>query len=196
MKKQTLFAVIFVIISFLLVTWLPCQADDMYGCAKKKNGQLRIVSDPSKCLKSEYPITLYGTAPQNPIPNFQGELCWSIHITEDENGPLDATSLMRVGVTYMGGAYYSLQGFITVPNNNPQIYNGTAVIVGNEVFANLIFSWDDSLDLNRENSIAQIRLAISTLNGTLWSIADQFHTVTREFDHYYNAGTVTLTTCP
>lgn len=58
MVKQTL--LIITIIGLLFITWLPCQAEDnvLYGCYKKNNGQLRIVSNPSECLKSEYLVTL------------------------------------------------------------------------------------------------------------------------------------------
>ncbi len=198
MRKQAFTIVI--ILGLLFLTWLPSQAlnNVIHACAKKKTGQVRVVSDPSQCKKAEYPISWgEGTVPQNPVPNFQGEQCWSIHITEDANPPADGgTALMRVGVTYMGDAYYSLQGFVTIPNSNPVIVDGSAVIVGNEVFVHVNMSVDNSLELNRDGIIGQMRLDISTLNGTIWSIADQFDTVTREFVHYYNAGTVTLTTCP
>jgi hypothetical protein len=62
----------------LFITWLPCHADDdvIYGCYKKKNGQLRIVSDISKCRKSEKPVTWYGTkeyVPSETCPNLLGD---------------------------------------------------------------------------------------------------------------------------
>jgi len=60
MKKQNL---VLVIITFFLVTWLPCQADDiLYVCAQKNKGSLRLVDDYNQCLKSEYPVTLNGFA--------------------------------------------------------------------------------------------------------------------------------------
>ena len=34
------------------------EAEEILGCYKKNNGQLRIVSDHSECLKSENPIVL------------------------------------------------------------------------------------------------------------------------------------------
>lgn len=200
MKKQTIIIVMLTILSFLLVTWIPCQADDVLcGCAKIKKGTLRIIDCSSQCLKSEYPVTLNGTSPQNqnPVPSFSGELCWSILVTEDAHPPADGgTFLTRVRVTYMGGADYLIQGVVTISNNNPVILDGTGVIVGNEIFITLNTTRDDSSGLKREGALLQMRLDISTLSGTFWNISDEFNTVTREFDHSYSAGTVTLTTCP
>jgi len=178
------------------------QTNAMYGCAKSNKGALRLVIDPRECLKSEYSVTLYRTSsqqPQNPLPSFQGELCWSMHITEDTHPPaVDVTGLMRVGVTYMESANYSLQGVVTVtaPDGNLLILDGSAVIVGNDVFMNLNFSSNYSSEPDQDVGTLQIRLDKSTLSGTVWSSVRQFDTVTREFEHYYNAGTATLTTCP
>jgi hypothetical protein len=116
MKMRKKAFVIVTIFGLLLITWLPCQADDIYGCAKKKNGQLRIVSDHSKCLKSEYPITLYGTALKNPLSNFAGELCWLLNKTEDEHGPkVERPFLMKLWVTYRGDTYFTIQGIVEAP---------------------------------------------------------------------------------
>lgn len=70
MKKEPIIIAMVTIISFLLFAILPCQADDnvLYGCAQKKKGNLRLVSDPSKCNKSEYSVTLSEGNQQNQNP--------------------------------------------------------------------------------------------------------------------------------
>ncbi len=75
MKTRTIIAIIMTL-SFLLIAWLPCQADDVLcGCAKIKKGTLRLIDCNSQCLKSEYPVTLSGTSSQNPepCPNILGD---------------------------------------------------------------------------------------------------------------------------
>lgn len=63
MKTKKSIMAILIICSFLLITWLPCQADDVLcGCAKNENGQLRIIDCSSKCLESEHAVTLSGGA--------------------------------------------------------------------------------------------------------------------------------------
>jgi len=53
MKAITLtVAVLFVV----LVASTPCLAEEMYGC-ERKNGKLRIVTDPSECKKNEVSLT-------------------------------------------------------------------------------------------------------------------------------------------
>jgi hypothetical protein len=66
MKRQTVTIALLVIFNIIMATWLPCQAGDnaIYGCANKKNGQLRLSINPIKCSKSEYPVTL-GTVTQS-----------------------------------------------------------------------------------------------------------------------------------
>jgi parallel beta-helix repeat protein len=47
-----------VVLAILVVTNIPCSAQDLiYGCYKKNNGQLRIVNDLGECNKSELPIS-------------------------------------------------------------------------------------------------------------------------------------------
>jgi hypothetical protein len=60
MKTDIIITAMLTILCFLLVTIVPCQADNnvFYGCAQKKKGNLRLVSDPSECKKSEYSVTL------------------------------------------------------------------------------------------------------------------------------------------
>lgn len=72
MRKQTILISILTIFCFLIVAGLPCQADDnvLYGCAQKKKGNLRLVTDPSKCNKSEYPVTLSGVNPYDELLAF------------------------------------------------------------------------------------------------------------------------------
>lgn len=56
MKK--LFITIGVSFVFIVATSVQSSAENLiYGCYKKQNGQLRIVSDPSECKPSEVPIS-------------------------------------------------------------------------------------------------------------------------------------------
>ncbi len=62
---RNLFYVVIILFAVVLFTVpaVQCEADDvMYGCAKIKSGKLRLVSDPSQCKKSEYPVTLNATS--------------------------------------------------------------------------------------------------------------------------------------
>jgi hypothetical protein len=65
MKTKKSIMAILIICSFLFITWLPCQADDVLcGCAKIKKGTLRVIDCNSQCLKSEYAVTLSGSSQQ------------------------------------------------------------------------------------------------------------------------------------
>jgi hypothetical protein len=200
MKKETTMIAILAILSFLLVTILPCQADDIYGCYPKKGGTLRIVSNLSKCkIKSEYPVTLSGTSQQNqnPIPNFEGELCWSFQVTENEEGPIaGGTYLLKSKINCMGGPYYTIQGYVAFTNEKPHLVGGYAVFLENEIIMTLTGSKDHTPDSYRDNDVFQISMNTS-LNGTWWGLTKSFNTATRQFGSgIYAAGILTITTCP
>ncbi|MDQ7787156.1 MAG: hypothetical protein RDU01_06070 [Thermodesulfovibrionales bacterium] len=199
MKTKKSIMAILIICSFLLITWLPCQAEDVLcGCAKTKKGTLRLIDCSSQCLKSEYPVTFSGISQQNqnPIPYFEGTLCWAAHITEDENGLTDGNFLFKMDVTYLNGDYYIVQGVVDVPSDYPNVFNGGALVKDNNIIFNLVGS-QEHVSPYRDSGISQARLDKTTLNGTFWSNYMSFNTSTREAeDTNYSAGTLTLTTCP
>jgi hypothetical protein len=125
--------------------------------------------------------------------DYLGEFCWSFLKTENENGPkVEGPVLMRAGVTYVGGAYYTLQGISGI--SDPVIFGGTATIVGNKVYMTL--NETQGTSQWRDSGIIQVQLDISTLNGNLWDNYVSFKTNTHEFGAGYAAGTMTFTACP
>lgn len=194
MKKQTVIIAILMILSFLLITWLPCHADDIYGCAKKNKGTFRIVSDHSQCKKSEYPVTLYGTAPLNPLPNFQGELCWSI---KDE--------IAKLRVLHIGGGHYIVSGKTTVNGTLHNIIHGNAVLEGSNIYMTLVKSEKDSEGEGMDTGIMYGAVDSATLNGTSEGIrhirnySDQPFVsgdISIDSDTQYSTSPITLIPCP
>jgi hypothetical protein len=140
-------------------------------------------------------MILFSNVPKAIAGDYLGEVCWSMHKTEDEHGPTDeGPFLMKVGVTYVGGTYYSLQGTIDV-SPNPLFFNGSAVITGNDVLVTLNSSHDGSPEQWHCGGTFQIRLNIASLNGTWWVVGLCYESVDT-FDQDYAAGNATLTTCP
>ena len=129
---------------------------------------------------------------------YLGEFCLSFLATEDENGPVTRPpGLLRAGVTSMGNNYYVFQGSGTGSGQAPTVFNGAAVVLGNEVWVTANNSGDTTaVNQRRHVEISQVRLNSATLSGTFWSIGQDFVTSTRTFVFYYFAGTATLTTCP
>jgi len=128
--------------------------------------------------------------------DYMGEFCWSIHITERENGPADDTYLTRYEATYMGGSHYMLSGIVEVPGDNPHVSQGTAKVIGNEIYITTNGAQNHSANPWRDTGTGQMRLNLSTLNGTFWGNILSFNTSTREFYPGYAAGEATLITCP
>ncbi len=137
MNRRPLAAAIVALL--FLVAWSllpasPSGAEVLYGCARKTNGQVRIVSEPGKCFKSEYAVTLYGTADTNPLPRFEGELCWIIG---------SEPAIMRLEVTHVRNGHYALSGRISYDGAFYSAVHGTAVLDGNNLYVTLIDSGKD-----------------------------------------------------
>jgi hypothetical protein len=197
MKTKKNIMALLIVCSFLLLSWLPCQAEK--ACYQIHHGQLRLLLPPYTACKSfEKLINLQGITDPNPLPNFEGDLCWSILETEDQEGPTSdpVPYISKLTIEYSGQKYYLVQGIVEIADDNPVILNGIAVLSGDKLYISLSETQDNILDQKRFAGNYQIQLDQSTLNGSLWGIRTRFKPLTREFDPRYDAGTVTLITCP
>lgn len=134
MKK--LFLIGALVIAMLTVAGLQGRAqadaiDGCYGCYKKKNGQLRLVSSLSKCLKSEKPINLcqtYNSTFSN--GNFIGT--WKGSITFSSIGEniicSDSTVVLALNGTQLDGTLTGANcvgGNMGINNISGTVSNGT-----------------------------------------------------------------------
>jgi hypothetical protein len=174
------------ILSLLLVTVLPCQADDIIcGCAKTNKGTFRIIDCSSKCLKSEYPVTFSGTVQQNqnPIPNFDGELCWQV-----DNG-----AVIKFRISYIGNNQYLLNGQFYVSEEGIDIAQGSAEMIGSNVYMTVTHSGKNDEAMWR--GITHIILDITTLNGTYGAINNDFNYSNQSLNTEYEGGSVSYVRC-
>ena len=136
--------------------------------------------------------TIFSYMPKALTADYLGELCLSLH----SEGSTNEARLMRFGMTHMGDSGFTLQGLIDDPNIDPSIINGAAVIVGNEVFFTMNISQDLAPYPWRDTGNGQLRLNLSTLNGTFWINYLEFDVELGEFYLSHDSGTVTFTNCP
>jgi len=186
---------LFVTVVFILPSY---SADVLNACAKIKNGQLRIVTDPSQCKKSEHSVVLNGSVPAvNPVPAFAGKVCWNYNQTEDETGSVSAGPfLMTAYVTYLGDERYSIQS-ITVIDGKVMVSNGSAMIVGDSIYVATASSTQQTVtDDDRNVHIDQLKLSTTSLDGTYWAVTNTFIPSGRTFGHFYTAGNFTMVNCP
>ena len=69
MKKSIVISVSIFTFLFTMGASNQAGADEILGCYKKENGQIRIVSDYGECNDSESPITLYGESSGHQVFN-------------------------------------------------------------------------------------------------------------------------------
>lgn len=139
------------------------QADPVYACFQKNHGQLRIVSNPNECLKSEEPIILSGEfSSGESIPDLMGiwhANCegWGVTGGSSDNGYFTITATMKIS-DQTGGAF---AGSIQPSNGEEQTITG--VIIGNQVTINV-------------SDASIIRGSFNPLSGNLQlGIADHNH---------------------
>jgi hypothetical protein len=78
------------------------------------------------------------------------------------------------------------------PNQLPAILSGGVLITGDEIFINLSSTHDGSPENWRCAETSQLRLNISTLNGTGWTVGNCYE---GQVNPDYTSGTATLTKC-
>jgi hypothetical protein len=142
-------------------------------------------------------VIICGSLSSAKAGDYLGEYCWSVSKTENEQGPdPEGPFIMRAGVTYVGGGYYTLQGIIQTPEPDPFIFGGTATVVGSKIYITINGSQDHSTNNWRDSGVMKIQLDSSTLGGTWWTNYMTFNTVTHVAEINYSAGTTTFTACP
>lgn len=62
MEKRMVLTAANIALLAVIVFSSQAEAGDIYGCYKKQNGQLRIVTSQDECLSSEYPIVFNGNS--------------------------------------------------------------------------------------------------------------------------------------
>jgi hypothetical protein len=190
MKKEILTATLLVF-SIISVLWIPCQAQvALDACAKKNNGQLRIVSDPLQCKKSEYPLTIYASAPLNPGGTLRGEHCWNYkNVTKDTSGTL------RLAFFHLGSEHYLCSGIANVTDYGSFPAYGNAEVVGGELY--LTLSLAGQRDGIIGNDMIKFILNPSSLKGTFTGFGvyslDGTSDAVVELTH---DGTLTKVSCP
>lgn len=213
MRKQTILVAIITIACFLLATWVPCPASDLQGCYHKSKGNLRLITDPAKgCKKSELPITLSGLldgeADVNPVPDFEGRVCWLVNIiaTDPSVGLENLTLPAEGNVTYIGGGMYRVEvGLVDntiLGSQLPQFMHGTAVYNGEKVILHMNASDDYTPSTLREVGMGQAILDVDT-SGTFWTIVKFYNpygamkdpTMRAGFTDLYYEGTFTAAEC-
>ena len=135
---------------------------------------------------------------------YLGEFCWQVTLTENETGPTTGNTLLfRLGVTQMGGQYYSVQGTRTVtnppaaPGAAPVFLHGAGFVSGTEVIITANSTYDGTPEpAIRSGRSFQLRLNPVNFNGTLWSTFTDFDVAGRTFADHYVAGPATFTACP
>lgn len=213
MRKQTILIGMLTVVLVLLTTWATCPASDLQGCYHKSKGNLRLITDPDKgCKKSELPVTLNGLLEGeediNPVPAFEGRVCWLVNImATDPSVGLENLTLPAEGhVTYVGEGMYRVDvGLIDntiLGSLLPQFMQGTAFYNGEKIILHMNASDDYTPSSLREVGMGQAILDPDT-SGTFWVIGKFYNpsgalkdpTMRAGFTDLYYEGTFTAAEC-
>jgi hypothetical protein len=213
MRKKPLLVAMITMTCFLLSTWAPCLALELQGCYHKKKGNLRLLTDPSKgCKKSELPVTLSGmlggAADVNPVPSFEGRVCWNstVTATDPATGYVGLTVPLEGEVTYIGGGMYRIEVALLyntfMEGQLPLVMHGVALYIGGKVVIHLTASEDYTPSSLREVGTFQATLDTES-SGTFWAITKLYNpsgtmqdqTMPAGFTDLYYEGTLTPATC-
>lgn len=126
---------------------------------------------------------------------YKGEVTWSYHRTQDDAGSTNEYYTAKCGISYVGGAYYILQGRFDSPGENSCILSGSAIVEGNNLMVTMHGSHQLSNGITR-TMILYANIDKTTFNGTAWGNTNDFDPFYRIMFYGYTAGTLTLTSSP
>jgi hypothetical protein len=133
-------------------------------------------------------------------PQYLGETTWTVTRTQGASGPKNPPeiSTFKGGITRVGGAYYTVEGYIEQSPDGTR-FSGGGVLIGNLLYLTLSAS-RQPVSTDREIGVVHLELDKDTLNGTFYQVSRSFDTATAGanpiFSDHYAAGTVTRTGQP
>lgn len=129
--------------------------------------------------------------------SYIGKVCFSVTITERQTGTLATPqqAMVQYEATNLGGSTYAVAGRTLFAPDQPMMFSGYGIVVGNELYLNLTTSQTHA-DGWRDSGVNQTRLSLATLSGSFYEIGNDFRVTTREWDRRFTAGTVQVTECP
>lgn len=123
-----------------------------------------------------------------------GNFCFTVHLTENEDGPCDETVTAAVHLKSIDSSTVIMSGSIAA--SGTVFLTGIGQVAGNVVTFNVQFTQNISAKGEKFAGTMQMVLDKSTLSGTFWMI-QQSYTTPSSFENEYGAGTITkLPKCP
>jgi hypothetical protein len=127
---------------------------------------------------------------------FSGDKCWTVHVTQTEDGPVNQSFILRLHIKQLDTITYAVHGYVSIRNQDPAIFMGTAARIGAKIYLNLASTEvDDTGD--RLAGILRADLNPTTLYGSFWVMQNDFDPKTHRFEpSNYAGGTLALRSCP
>ena len=135
-------------------------------------------------------------------PKYLGESTWTVTITirEDGNVSENISGSVKMAITQTGGNYYTVQGYIELPDDGPYIMAGGGALIGETIYLNLTTTQKHTDGNWRDTGMMQVQLNKTTLNGTFYEIGYDFDVGSAgdspHFADRFTGGTLTLSGSP
>ena len=100
-------------------------------------------------------------------PQYLGESTWTLTITMDEHGVVseDFSGTVKMAITRMGGTYYTVQGYVDIPDDGPFIMTGGGILMGETIYLSLSGSQQHTDNNWRDTGILHVGSYKSSFNG-------------------------------
>jgi hypothetical protein len=125
-----------------------------------------------------------------------GNFCFTVHLTENEDGPYDETETAAIHLKSVDANAIIMTGTLLPPSSGTIFLSGIGQVAGEVITFNVNFTKDALTKSKRQAGAMQMVLDKSTLSGSFWMIVQGYSTPS-EFGNNYGAGTITrLPKCP
>lgn len=125
--------------------------------------------------------------------DYIGEFCWQVA----EDGQM--RGIIKFGISYIGGSYYSFQAGTPQGSNGYRSSNGTAQLAGKQFIMTMSKTASDGILPATDAGIGQCQIVfdLTTLNGSGWCIETSYLPANNgNIYQAYQTQTFTYTQCP
>jgi len=122
------------------------------------------------------------------LPSFNGDICYTVHVTQRKLAPADETFTGKLHVKKLNSKNCSVYLLAPQPDDGPAVFTGNCIIA-DKIYINMVETQVHTSEPWVDSEIMQVTLEPATLSGSFHQVSNDYNTSTGDTDHDYATGT-------